>query len=87
MANHFSPQNEQFLARILAEGTFTSRDTALDAAVSALREKIDAAPLIPAEHEELLAEALDSTEPSLEVTPEFWARLRQRVHDIAGARS
>ena len=85
MASGFSPQNEMYLAKALAEGLYPSKDAALDAAVSALREKNEEIPYIPEEHMDLVEAALDSSRAgrSREFTEADWERFRQRIRDVA----
>jgi hypothetical protein len=88
MSSELSPQSEQFLANIVAEGVFPSKEAALEAAVDALREKTEQIPMIPEEHEALLEEAFLSDEvgESREMTPEFWEEMRQYARDVAAGK-
>jgi hypothetical protein len=60
MNNELSPENEQFLANVVAGGLFPSKEAALDAAIEALREKTEQAATIPAEHVELIEQGIAS---------------------------
>jgi hypothetical protein len=85
MESGLSPQNEQYLAEALATGLYPSKEAALDAAISALREKHDEVPSIPEEHMALVEAAIESSDAgqSREMTPDDWEKLRQRVRDVA----
>jgi len=74
-----------YLAKALAEGLYPSKDAALDAAISALREKNEEIPCIPEEHMDLVEAALESSRAghSREFTEGDWERLRQRIRDVA----
>lgn len=65
MASDLSPQNEQYLQQVLAGGLFPTREAALDAAVSALREKQEESQPIPSEHRRLVEKALDELDAGL----------------------
>jgi hypothetical protein len=85
MQHELSPQNEQYLERIVAGGLFPSREAALDAAVAALREKTHEIPFVPNEHMEAVERALDDADAGLcrPMTDDDWSRLRQRARDVA----
>ena len=85
MASGFSPQNEQFLARAIAEGLYPSTEAALDAAVSALREKNEEVPVVPEEHMALVEAAIEESNAGLsrEMTAADWDALRQTVREVA----
>ncbi len=88
MDQQLSPQNEEFLERIVAGGIFPSKAAALDAAATALREKSDAIPLVPEEHMEAVEHGLAQADAGLcePMTAEDWASLRQYAHDCAARR-
>jgi Arc/MetJ-type ribon-helix-helix transcriptional regulator len=84
-----SPQTEQFLASVVADGLFASKEAALEAAVAALREKTEPIPFVPDEHMARVEASIEEanagrTKP---MTPEFWEGLRQRILDIAAAKA
>jgi hypothetical protein len=88
MAIELSPQNEQYLASVVAGGLFPTTEAALEAAIAALREKTEPIPHVPDEHMELVEQGMASvragrTKP---MTPEYWDGLRQIVRD-AGAKN
>lgn len=88
MDGQLSPQAEEFLAHIVADGLFASKQAAMEAAVKALREKTESIPLIPDEHMEAVERGVESanagrTKP---ITPEFWDQLR-KIAQEAAARS
>jgi len=88
MSSGFSPHNEQFLTHMVADGFFSSREAALDAAIDALREKQGDIPLIPEEHMALVEEGLEDLElnGATEMTAADWERLRQLARDVAAGR-
>jgi hypothetical protein len=86
MAKELSPQVEQYLASVVAGGLFPSQEAALEAAIDALREKIELIPFAPDEHMGRLEQSIESanagrTKP---LTPAYWENLRQIVRDAAG---
>ncbi len=85
MEHELSPQNEQYLERIVAGGLFPSKEAALDAAVAALREKTDEIPFVPDEHMEAVEQGIDEAEAGLSrpMTDEDWSRLRQYAYKVA----
>ena len=85
MASGFSPQNEQFLAQAIAEGLYPSKEAALDAAVSALREKSGHVPLIAPEHEALVYAAWESSQAgrSSAMNDADWNALRETAQAAA----
>jgi hypothetical protein len=85
MEHELSPQNQQYLDRIVAGGLFPSKEAALDAAVAALREKTEEVPFVLHEHMEAVEQAIDEADAGLSrpMTDEDWSRLRQRAHDVA----
>ncbi len=86
MNKEFSPQVEQFLSSVVAGGLFPSQEAALEAAIDALREKIEPIPLAPDEHMEGLERAIESANAvnTKRLTPEYWENLRQIVRDEVG---
>jgi len=89
MASELSPQNEEFITQALAAGAYPSKDAALDAAVTALREKNETVPWVPAEHMSLVEAAIASSDAgeSREMLAADWQKLRQRVFDAASGPS
>jgi len=85
MDHSLSPQTEEFLANMVANGVFPSRAAAIEAAVSALREKAAAIPAVPAEHLARVEQAIESANAGLTtpMTADDWAGLRQRARDVA----
>jgi Arc/MetJ-type ribon-helix-helix transcriptional regulator len=85
MASELSPQNEKFIAQALAAGAFPSKQAALDAAVTAMRENFETAPWVPAEHMALVEAAIASSHAgeSREMIAADWEKLRERVRDAA----
>ena len=79
MSRELSPQNEQYLASVVAGGLFPSEQAALDAAVEALREKTEQEVEIPEEHVGLIEQALASARAGRkrELGDADWERLRQ----------
>jgi len=88
MDHELSPQNEQYLERVVAGGLFPSKEAALDAAVAALREKTDEVPFVPDEHMEAVEQGIDEADAGLSqpMTDDDWSRLRQRAHDVAAGK-
>jgi Arc/MetJ-type ribon-helix-helix transcriptional regulator len=88
MDQQLSPQNEEFLERIVAGGIYPSKAAALDAAVTALREKNDEIPFVPEEHREAVEQGLAEADAGLcePMTSEDWEELRQLVRDAAAER-
>jgi hypothetical protein len=82
MSSELSPQNEQFIARAIAEGLYPTVEAALDAAVDALREKV---PIVPEEHIRAVEEALEEIEAhgDEEMTTDDWEELRREIRAIA----
>ena len=85
MAGELSPQIEQYLASVVAGGLFPSREEALEAAIIALREKIEPIPFVPDEHMELVEQGIASARAGLcrEMTDADWDNLRQLARDVA----
>lgn len=85
MSIQLSPQAEQYLDSVVADGFFPSREAALEAAVDALREKLEPIPFVPDEHMERVEQAIASSNAgrSREMTPEDWESLRQLARDVA----
>lgn len=85
MEKDLSPQTEQYLASVVADGLFPSKEAALEAAVQALREKTEPFPFVPAEHMDAVERAIESANAGrlTPMTPEYWEQLRQVVRDTA----
>ncbi len=83
MSKEHSPQIEQYLASVVAGGLFPSQEAALEAAIDALREKIEPIPFVPDEHMERLERAIESANAGRTklLTPEYWENLRQVVRE------
>ena len=79
MITQLSPQNEQFLASVVAGGLFASQEAALAAAIDALREKIEPIPYVPGEHMERVEQGMADARAGRkrELTDADWERLRQ----------
>lgn len=88
MASELSPQSEGFIRDALAGGMFRSRESVLDAAIDALREKQATTPLIPAEHMALVEAAIEDLEKNggVEITDAYWDELKDRVRRRAEAK-
>ncbi|MBX9791156.1 MAG: hypothetical protein K2Y37_19730 [Pirellulales bacterium] len=80
-----SPQSEQYLASVVADGIYPSREAALEAAVAALRARDRAIPMVPAEHMALVEEAIESSlaGKSSIMTDADWDNLRRRIVETA----
>lgn len=89
MESHLSPQNEQYLERVVAGGLYPSKDAALDAAVAALREKIEDLPFVLDEHMEAVEQAIDEADAghSRPMTDDDWSRLRSLAHNVAAGKT
>ncbi len=85
MSRELSPQNEQYLASVVAGGLFPTEQAALDAAIQALREKTERVVEVPEEHVKLIEEALISASAGRkrELGEADWERLRQRADEVA----
>ena len=85
MATQLSPQIEQYLASIVADGLFPSPEAATEAAIAALREKTEPIPFVPDEHLERVEQAIEAANAgqTCPMTPEYWANLRQIVRAAA----
>lgn len=88
MASELSPQSETYLAQVVTGGIYPSKEAAIDAAVAALREKNERIPPVPAEHSDLVEQAIASSEAgkSRPMTNEDWAELRRRAEAAAQKR-
>jgi hypothetical protein len=82
-----SSQNEQYLVRMIAGGLFSSKAAALDAAVTALREKADEVPFVPFPDMEAVEQGLNEADVGIsrQMTNDDWSRLRRRARDVAAA--
>lgn len=89
MSFDLSPDNSQYLAKVVADGLFPSVDAALDAAVDALRRQNEQVPMVPDEHMDAVEEALADLEAGIEedMTTGDWDELRQIVRDAAAKQS
>jgi hypothetical protein len=89
MVRELSPQTEQYLASVVADGLFPSQEAALEAAVDALREKTGPIPFVPDEHMARVEQAIESANAgrTRPMTPEYWESLRQAIRDSAPDKS
>lgn len=80
-----SPDNQRYLDDLVRVGAFPSRDAALNAAISALRETSEPESLVPPEHEAALEEAMAESEAGLSspMTDDDWAELRRIASEAA----
>jgi hypothetical protein len=85
MADQLSAQSETYLTQVVAGGLYPSKEAALDAAVEALREKNKGIPFIPAEHAEMVEQAIASSEAgrSSLMTSSDWDALRRLAREVA----
>ncbi len=85
MDGQLSPQAEEFLAHVVADGLFATKQAAMEAAVDALRKRTELIPLIPDEHMEAVERGIESANArrTSPFTPEFWDRLQQIARDAA----
>ena len=85
MSRELSPQVEQYLASVVAGGLFPSEEAALEAAIAALREKIEPISALPAEHAELIEQGVASLRAGRcrVFTDADWESLRQLARDTA----
>ena len=85
MSSELSRQAEQYLASVVADGLYASKQDALEAAVEALRAITQSVPLVPAEHMALVEQGLGSARAGLgrELTDADWERIRQVACDAA----
>jgi hypothetical protein len=89
MAHELSPQAEQYLASVVADGLFPSTQAALEAAIAALREKTEPIPMVPEEHMERLEQAIESANAGQcrELTDADWEAIEQAARDSASGNS
>jgi vacuolar-type H+-ATPase subunit E/Vma4 len=87
MSRELSPQVEQYLARVVAGGLFPSEEAALEAAIAALREKIEPVLAVPDEHVELIEQGIASLRAGRcrVYTDADWENLRQLARDSASS--
>lgn len=85
MNRELSPEAEQYLASVVAGGLFTSKEAALEAAVGALKAQFEQIRFVPAEHMDLVEQAIASAEAGRcrELTDADWEALRQRARKVA----
>ena len=85
MSSELSPQAEQYLASVVADGRFASKQDALEAAVEALRAITQPVPMVPAEHMALVEQGMESARAGRgrELTDADWQRIRQAARDAA----
>jgi hypothetical protein len=85
MARELSPETERYLASVVAGGLFPSKEAALEAAVGALRAQQEHIPAVPAEHMDLVEQAMAAVQAGRcrELTDADWERLHQRARDVA----
>jgi Arc/MetJ-type ribon-helix-helix transcriptional regulator len=79
MSSELSRQAEQYLAGVVAEGLYASKQDALEAAVQALRAITESVPMVPAEHMALVEQGMESARAGRgrELTDADWQRIRQ----------
>jgi vacuolar-type H+-ATPase subunit E/Vma4 len=79
MSRELSPQVERYLASVVAGGLFPSEEAALEAAIAALREKIEPISSVPDEHVELIEQGIASLRAGRcrVFTDADWENLRQ----------
>jgi Arc/MetJ-type ribon-helix-helix transcriptional regulator len=89
MSIELSPQIEQYLASVVAGGMFPSQEAALEAAITALREKTGQPPFVPAEHLELVEQGMASVRAgrTRELSDADWEQLAQHARDVASGNS
>jgi vacuolar-type H+-ATPase subunit E/Vma4 len=87
MSIELSPQVEQYLASVVAGGLFPSEEAALEAAIAALREKIEPIASVPNEHLELIEQGLASLRAGRcrVFTEADWDNLRRLARDTASS--
>lgn len=85
MHGELSPLTEEYLAKVVAEGIFPSKQAALEAAVAALREKTEHSIPVPAEHLAAVEEGIRSADAgrTREISDADWQRLRDSVRERA----
>ena len=85
MVRELSPESEQYLASVVAGGLFSSKAAALEAAVGALKAQFEQIPFVPAEHMDLVEQAVASADAGRcrELTDADWEALRQRAREVA----
>jgi hypothetical protein len=85
MANELSPQAEQYLSSVVADGLFPSKESALEAAVEALHAARESVPMVPSEHMELVEQGILSARAgrSRALTDADWQHLRQCAENAA----
>jgi len=85
MTIELSPQTEQYLANIVAEGLFPTKEAALEAAVEAFRTSTESLPLIPAEHMDMVEQGMASALAgrSRELTDADWENIREHARQAA----
>ena len=83
MSRELSPQVEQYLASVVAGGLFPSEEAALEAAIAALREKIEPMLSVPDAHVELIEQGIASLRAGRcrVFTDADWENLRQLARD------
>jgi hypothetical protein len=81
MTLELSARTEQYLESVVANGTYPTKEAALEAAVEALRSKREQIPLVPAEHMERVEQGIISAEAGRcrELTDADWEDLRRRA--------
>jgi len=78
---------ETFIANLIAEGYFATREVVLETAVRWMEAQIVETPLVPPEHMELVEAGFDSLEKygAVELTPENFEQIKVRVLERAAA--
>jgi len=81
MSYELSPQAEQYLESVVAGGLFPTKEAAIEAAVEALRRNIEAIPMVPQEHMEMVEQGIASARAGRgrELTDADWENLRQHA--------
>jgi len=85
MALPLSPDTEAFIAKVIADGFFETREAVLERCVASLRAELGDIPLVPAEHMDAVEAGLDDLEKGNIV--EFTAEDRERILANALARA
>lgn len=85
MANPLSSDAEAFIAKIIAEGFFETREAVLERCVASLRAELGDIPIVPAEHMEGVEAGFDDIENGDFV--EFTDEVRERILTNALARA
>jgi Arc/MetJ-type ribon-helix-helix transcriptional regulator len=89
MIHRYSEQVELFLEQMIAEGVFGTREAAIEAAVTLLREQTQQIPFVPDEHMEEVERAIEESDQgsTTPMTPADWETLRQLARSSAGRKA